>query len=220
MSVLQRWLGRVLVGSVFLALGAAVGSAQSFQISQNGKSVGTAGLSLKQAANGFSSASWAKINMPGLIYNFSENQAMDGGYQLRNAQLSGSVNGTKATVNTALQGQQLLMKIDANGKVINTPLAFHPQAVFFPDFDPAALQTVLNLGALHNNRDLWAVIPKQTGSVAAMRIATKPDEQGTLNGQQTPIHHITITADADTIEVFSNPSNELMQAEWTEEGFA
>ena len=219
MRILWGSLGKVMSGLV-VAAAAVAGSAQSFQISQNGQNVGTAGLSVQPAGAGFSSTSWTKIKMPGLDYSFQENQSLDGGYQLKSAQLDGSVNGTKATVSAAPEGQQLAMKINASGKVINTPLAFHPQAVFFPDFDPAALQTVLSLGALRNNRDLWAVIPKQTGSVTALRIATKPDEQGTLNGQQMPIHHYTVTADADTIEIFSNPSNQLMQAEWTEEGFA
>ncbi len=220
MMELQRWLGKLLVGTVVLAGSVAVVSAQSFQISQNGKNVGTAGLSVKQSGGGVSLASWAKIKMPGLDYNFSENQTLDGGYRFTSAQLNGSVNGTKASVTVSPKGQQIAMKIDANGKVINTPLAFHPNAVFFPDFDPAALQTVLSLGALQNNRDLWAVIPKQTGSASAMRISTKPDEQGTVNGQQSPIHHVTLAADADNIELFFSPANELMQAEWTEEGFA
>lgn len=220
MRILNCCFGRVLAVSLALTAGTALSSAQNFQLSQNGQNVGTAGLSVKPSSSGVNSTSWTKIKMPGLDYSFQENESMDGSYQLKSAQLDGSVNGTKATVNAAPQGQQLAIKINANGKVISTPLAFHPQAVFFPDFDPAALQTMLSLGALRNNRDLWAIIPKQAGSVTALRIATKPDEQGSLNGQQTPIHHITVTADADTIEIFSSPSNQLMQAEWTEEGFA
>ncbi len=219
MTVLSVAWGRRLV-AILLAGVATVASAQNFEISQNGQNVGTAGLSVKQSGGGFSAVSWAKVKMPGLDYNFSQNQLLDGVYQLKSVQLQGSVNGTKATVNAAPEGQQLAMKISANGKSVDTPLAFHPQAVFFPDFDPAALQTLLSLGALRNNRDLWAIIPKQTGSVTAMRIATKPDEQGALNGQQGPVHHVTVTVDADTIEVFSNASNQLMQAEWTDEGFA
>ncbi len=220
MRFLNCSLGRMLAVAMIVTGATGLASAQSFQISQNGQNVGTAGLSVKPASGGFGVTSWTKIKMPGLDYSFSQNESLDGGYQLKSSQLDGSVNGTKATVTTAPQGQQLVMKINAGGKVINTPLAFHPQAVFFPDFDPAALQMVLSVGALHNNRDLWAIIPKQTGSISAMRIATKPDEQGALNGQQSPIHHITVTTDADTIEIFSNPSNQLMQAEWSDEGFA
>jgi hypothetical protein len=112
------------------------------------------------------------------------------------------------------------MTINANGQVINTPLAFHPQAVFFPDFDPAALQTVLNLGAAHNNRDLWALVPKQSGSVAPLRIVTNADMQGTLNGSAVAVHHFTVSFATTKTEVFSSPSNALLQAEWSDEGFA
>ncbi len=129
--------------------------AQSFTISQNGKSVGTATLSLKQANGGYDATSGAKIDMPGLKYTFNATQTLDGGYRLTNAELSGAVNGTPATVSAAPQGQQFMMKISANGKATNTPLEFHRQAVLIPDFDPGALQVLLNLGAAHNNfRDI------------------------------------------------------------------
>jgi hypothetical protein len=210
----------VTVGMMAVGLLAAELHSQTFVLSQNGKSVGTASLSLKQGAGGFNSTSGAKIDMPGLKYNFSANETLDSGYHLSNVQLNGSVNGTAATVNTVPQGQQFLMKINANGNVTATPLAFHPQAVFLPDFDPGALQVLLSLGAAHNNRDLWALIPKQAGSVAPLRIATNADMQGTLDGKPIEVHHLTVTHDTSKTEVFSSPSNELLQAEWTDEGFA
>jgi hypothetical protein len=112
------------------------------------------------------------------------------------------------------------MKIVANGNTTNTPLALHRNAVFLPDFDPGALQVLLNLGAADNNRDLWAVIPKQAGSIAAMRVVTDADMQGTLDGKQVTVHHLTVTYPSNKMEVFSGPSNDLLQAEWTDEGFA
>jgi len=210
----------ITVGIMAAGLLAARLHAQSFQLSQNGKSVGSASLSLKQAGGGFDATSGAKIDMPDLKYTFNETQLLDPGYRLTKAQLSGSVNGTSATVNTVPQGQQFQMKINANGQVTTTPLAFHPTAIFFPDFDPAALQILLNVGAAHNNRDLWAIIPKQSGSVAALRVATDADMEGALNGKPIAVHHFTVTADASKTELFSGPANELLQAEWTDEGFA
>jgi hypothetical protein len=79
---------------------------------------------------------------------------------------------------------------------------------------------LLNLGAAHNNRDLWALIPKQTGSVAPLRIATNADMQGTLDGKPVEVHHLTVTYNTSKTEIFSSPKNELLQAEWTDEGFA
>ena len=217
-------VGRVMLmvtaGLMAAGLLAANLHAQSFILSQNGKSVGSATLAIKQSGSGLNSVSGAKIDMPGLKYNFSNNQTLDSGYRLQSAQLSGSVNGTSATVNVAAQGQQFLMKINANGKVTNTPLAFHPNAILLADFDPGALQTLLNLGATRNNRDIWALIPKQTGSVSALRIATDADQQGALNGAQIAVHHFTVSSDAGKTEVYSSPRNELPQAEWSDEGFA
>jgi hypothetical protein len=220
MNRIGRAMLMVTAGVVAAGLLAAQLHAQSFTISQNGKAVGTASLSLKQANGGFDATSGAKIDMPGLKYNFNETQTLDGGYHLTSVQLKGSVNGTAATVNTVPQGQQFLMKINANGQVTNTPLQYHPQAVFYPDFDPGSLQVLLNLGAAHNNRDLWALVPKQSGSVAALRVATKADEQGALDGRAVAVHHLTVSQDTSTIELFSGPANELLQAEWTDEGFA
>jgi hypothetical protein len=207
-------------GVMAAGLLAAQLSAQSFSISQNGKSVGSATLIMNKAAGGYAGSAQTHIDMPGLKYNFTETASLDGGFHLAKVQLNGDVNGTKATVNAAPQGQQYQMTLNANGQVINTPLAFHPQGVFFPDFDPAALQTVLNLGAAHNNRDLWALVPKQSGSVSPLRIVTNADMQGTLNGNQVAVHHFTVSFDTNKIEVFSSPSNALLQAEWSDEGFA
>jgi len=210
----------VTAAAVLAGLMAVGADAQSFLLSQNGKSVGTASLSVKPAPGGFDSTSGAKIDMPGLKYSFSENASLDSGNRLNKVQLNGSVNGTSATVNVVSKGQQFVMTINASGKVTNTPLAYHPLAVLLPDFDPGGLQAVLSLGAAHNNRDIWALIPKQTGSITALRIATKPDEQGTLDGKAITVHHLSLASDAGTTEVFSGPSNELLQAEWTDEGFA
>ena len=220
MRFLTRWFGATALTGLVLLSSSGAATGQSFVLSQNGKTVGSATLSLKQTQGGFTSNSGAKVDMPGLKYSFSENESLDSGYHLQNVQLSGAVNGTSATVGGAPQGQQFLMKINASGKVTNSPLAMHSQAIFYPDFDPGALQVLLNLGAAHNNRDLWAIIPKQTGSVDALRVATKQDEQGTLDGRQVVVHHVTVTTATETTEIFSSASNQLLQAEWPAEGFA
>jgi hypothetical protein len=215
-------IGRVVLmvtaAAALAGLLAAGANAQSFILSQNGKSVGTASLSLKQGAGGFDSSSGAKIDMPGLKYSFTEDAKLDGSYRLTTAQLTGSVNGTNVTVSASQAGQQFAMKI--NGKATTAPLAFHPLTALLPDFDPGGLQVVLNMGAAHNNRDIWALIPKQTGSISALRIITKADEQGTLDGKAIAVHHLTIASDSGSTEVFSSPTNQLLLAEWTDEGFA
>jgi hypothetical protein len=220
----MRWIESIAaIGLVSLA-GAAAGSqaglAQSFQVSQNGKSVGTANLLVSKSATGFDVTSAANINMPGLIYKFTENGSLDAGYRLTKVQLNGSVNGSSATVNTSKLGAQFLMKINANSNVTTTPLVMHPNAVFMPDFDPGGLQALLNLGAARNNANMWALVPKQTGSITSMQVVTNADMQGALNGKPLAVHHLTVNYDSSKVEIFSSPANELLQAEWTDEGFA
>jgi hypothetical protein len=220
----RNQIGRVLwmlsAGLMAAGLLAAELHAQDFTLSQNGKSVGKANLSLKQTSGGLEEKSEAKIDMPGLKYDISEHEMLNSHFHLAQADLKGSVNGTSATVSALPDGQQIVMKISANGKVINTPLESHPSSIFFPDFDPGALQILLNLGALHNNAGIWAMIPKQSGSVAALRIATNADMTGTLEGRPITVHHLTVTGTNSKTELFSGPSNELLQAEWSDEGFA
>jgi hypothetical protein len=221
---MMRWIERIaaigLVSLVGAVAGSQTGLAQSFEISQNGKSVGKANLKVDKSAAGFDATSDADIKMPGLTYKFSEKESLDAGYRLTKVELKGEVNGAKATVDTSKLGAQFLVKIDANGGVTTTPLVMHPNAVFMPDFDPGALQALLNLGAAHNNANLWALVPKQTGSITAMRIVTNADMQGTLDGKPLTVHHLTMSYDSNKAELFSSPSNELLQTEWTSEGFA
>jgi hypothetical protein len=212
------WLGTA--GVMVAGLLAARLEAQSYVLSQNGTTVGSAELKIDRQGGGFAFDSKANVKMPGLDYSVDAKQALDGGYHLQHVSLDGKVNGTGAKVETGAQGQQFLMNIDANGRAIHTPLAFHPLAVFMPDFDPAGLQAMLYLGAAHNNAGIWTLVPKQTGSTSAMRIATDADMQGTLDGRQIGVHHYSVTYDATKMEVFSGPANELLQTEWTNEGFA
>jgi hypothetical protein len=44
--------------------------------------------------------------------------------------------------------------------------------------------------------------------------------QGALDGKPVAVHHLTVTGTNSKTELFSGPSNELLQAEWTDEGFA
>jgi hypothetical protein len=89
-----------------------------------------------------------------------------------------------------------------------------------PDFDPGALETLLALAVASNNRDLWAIIPKQgrlhrahsTGHLR--RRARHPD------GKPIVVHHLSPPSPALSTDLFSGPENQLLQAELPQQGFA
>jgi hypothetical protein len=117
-------------------------------------------------------------------------------------------------------GAQFLLNISANGRSSTTRLAGHGNAVFLPDFDPGGLQTLLTLAEAQNNRDLWAILPKQAGSIEPVQLATYGDEQGTFDGKPIAVHHLIATIAGVDTDLFASPENQLLQAELPQQGFS
>ena len=200
---------------------AASGQSSSFSVSQNGKPVGTAsfGITAKPGA-GFNSTSTVRVKMQGLEYALSKTEELSAAKGLVHVQLSAIINGSAVNVVAKPQGEQLLINISASGRSSTTPLMAHNNVVFLPDFDPGALDTLLAMAAKNNNRDLWAILPKRKGSIEAVRLATYPDEQGTLNGSPIAVHHLVATIAGLDTDLFSGPEDQLLQAELPQDGFA
>lgn len=203
---------------------ALTGQTGNFAVSQLGHQVGTASFNFVANSNGYDSTSTVRVSMQGLNYALSKTETLSAANELRNVQLSATVNGSAVYVTAAPDAAQFLVNISANGRSSTTRVAQHPAAVFLPDFDPGALETLLTLGATRNNRDLWAVLPKQLGnqpaSVAPIQLATYPDEQGTLDGKPVAVHHLVAMINNTRTDLFSDPENHLLQAELPQQGFA
>lgn len=175
-------------------------------------------------ADGFDSTSLVRVSLKGLNYALSKTEQLSPANELKHVLLSATVNGTAVNVTASPDAAQLLVNISANGRSTTARLDQHPAAVFLPDFDPGALQTLLTLAAARNNRDLWAILPKQAGtapaSVASIQLATHADEAGTLDFKPIVVHHLSATINGARTELFSGPDNQLLQAELPQPGFA
>jgi hypothetical protein len=206
----------------FLALIAVPASAQSgsFIVAQHGHAVGTASFNFTATRGGYDSTSLVRVAMQGLDYALSKTERLSAANELRHVQLSATVNNSAVTVVGAPDPAQILLNISANGRSSTTRLALHKAAVFLPDFDPGALETLLALAVTQNNRDLWAIVPKQAGSIAPIQLATYADEQGTLDGKPVSVHHLVATIAGTHTDLFSGPENQLLQAELPQQGFA
>ena len=206
----------------FVSIGPSAALAQqgSFTVSQHGTMVGTASFDVTATPEGYDSTSLVRVTMQGLNYALSKNERLSSANQLEHVELSATVNGSAVRVTAAPDSAQMLMNISANGRSSTTRLAAHPAAVFLPDFDPGAIETLLALAVNRRNRDLWAIIPKQTGSIEPVQLATYADQQGTLDGKPIVVHHLVATIAGGTTDLFSGPVNQLLQAELPQEGFA
>jgi hypothetical protein len=216
-----------LLPALFL-LGSLSALSQSsiFTIAQHGHQVGTASFTVTPGSSGRLCTSQVKISMQGLNYSLSKNEQLSPAGHLRHAQISATVNGSAVNLTAAPDSAQYLLNVSANGRATTSRLAFHPDAVLLPDFDPGALQTVLDLSnsSASARAGIWAIIPKQAGdqvgSIAAIQLATYRDEQGTLDGKPIAVHHLIATIAGARTELFSGPNNQLLQAELPQQGFA
>jgi hypothetical protein len=196
----------------------------SFIVAQHGKPVGTAEYKFTSTPHGYSSTSVVRVAMQGLNYALSKTETLSTANHLRHVQVSATVNNSAVNLTAAPDAAQFLLNVSANGKSTTARLAFHPAAVFLPDFDPGALETLLALAVARNNAGLWAIIPKQAGdqagSIQAIVLATYADEQGTLDGKPVTVHHLVSTIAGNKTDIFSGPENQLLQAELPQQGFA
>jgi len=200
------------------------GQDAGFKVLQLGKPVGTASFKFVSTPDGIESSTTVHVSTAGLEYAFSKSEQLSANRELKHVRLSATVNGSAVNVVAEPDAAQFVLNISANGRSSTTRLDGHSASVFMPDFDPGALDTLLALGASRNSHDLWAILPKQSGSQAAttvhIQLATYPDEQGTLDGQPITAHHLVATISGATTDLFSGPENQLLQAELPQQGFA
>lgn len=192
----------------------------SFEIAQHGHGVGTASYSFRRTPHGFDSSSLVNVAMEGLDYALSKNEELSPVNELVHVQLNATVNGEAVNVVAKPDAAQFLMNISARGKSSTTRLDAHKGAIFMADFDPGALETLLALAAAQNNRGLWAILPKESGSIEPVQLATYPDQRGTLDGKQITVHHFVAKIAGANTDLFAGPRSELLQAELPQEGFA
>ncbi|MDR3737614.1 MAG: hypothetical protein P4L40_01205 [Terracidiphilus sp.] len=214
----MSWCG---IAVLWVALGAASSAQMSeWLVSQHGKQVGTARATVRQAGAGFATTAVVNVEMQGLKYALSKTEALTAQRELAHVELSAVVNGQAVRVVAQPEAGQLALTMAANGRSATTKLPLHAGAVLLPDFDGGAWETLLALAAAQNNRDVWAVLPKQAGSEEAVTLATYADEKGTLDGRAIVAHHLVATIAGAETQLFVGQGNELLQAELAQEGFA
>ena len=195
-------------------------SSGSFNVSQLGHAVGTAEFHITSVPAGYDSTSTIHVSMQGLDYALSKTEQFDPARHLVHVVLSATVNNQAVNITAKPDAGQFLLNISANGRSSTTRLAGHPAAVLLPDFDPGALQTLLTLADTQNGRDLWAIIPKQAGSIEPVQVATYADEHGTLDSTGVTVHHVVATIAQAETDLFFDSGNQLLQAELPQQGFS
>lgn len=199
------------------AYGLAVGTA-NYTINFQGKPIGRASYSISSANNGYRVNAHGSAHMENLDFAFSKDELLAPDLEIANETLNGTVNGSAVVVRVQPSGQKFQIDIAANGQKYTNALDRHTNTVFLPDFDPSALLILLRHGYI--SRDVWTLIPKQTGLLYQAKIEGQPDDSGTLNGTHLSVHHNTVTIANVAVELFFTDDGKLLQEEVPSQGFA
>jgi len=199
-----------------------------FTINEGNHPVGRSDFSIQPVHQGsiaapgaYSVNSHGTLSLKNTSYSFSSSGSLDGNLGILQEDLNGIVNGSAVTF--ALRpsgGNKFAINISASGKSYQNSLNNPGPTVFFPDFDLASYEILLNLAAGHPGTINWALIPKQTGILSAATLAPEADVQATLNAKPITVHHQSLTINSVTSELYYSATNRILEVDIPSQAFA
>ncbi|TCK74269.1 hypothetical protein C7378_1891 [Acidipila rosea] len=222
-----------LIGTLFvLAITACTNSSAAptsgpasatYNIVQDGKSLGSATYTLTPIASGYTITSQGKMALAKFSYAFSNTEKLDGALNMVNDQISGVVNGSAVSFNAASDttGNKFNINVSASGKQYQNVLDRYANTVVLPDLDPSGYMLLARL-ALAPPATSWALIPKGNGLLVPLKFTPDADVSANYHGQSILVKHTTVavsTQNAITVELYYLPSGQLLEADLPEQNF-
>jgi hypothetical protein len=198
-----------------------------FTINQGNHPVGRSDFSILPVKQGsiattaaYSVTSHGTLSIQNTKYSFSGSGSLDGDLSILQEDLNGIVNGSAVTFAVHPSGVNFVIDISADGRSYRNSLHRPGATVFFPDFDLAAYDILLNLATRHPGTPISALIPKQTGILSAATLAAQADVQGTLNGKALTLHHTSLTVGSVVSELYYASDNRILEVDIPGQTFA
>jgi len=202
-------------------------SAAHFVINQGNHPVGRSDFSIQMVKQGeistpaaYTVNSHGTITLPNTTYSFSGTGSLDNHLAIVQENLNGIVNGSAVTFIARANGGSFAIDISANGKTYQNTLNRPAQTVFFPDFDMASYEILLNIRSSRPGTGVAALIPKQMGILSAAIVAPQADVQGTLNGKALTVHHASLTIGSVVSDLYYSASNHILEVDIPSQTFA
>ena len=189
----------------------------------NGKTVGSADVSVATTAGGYQITSRGDLKMAKFNYSFSNSNRLDSQLNIVRDELTGSVNGAQVTFDLASDstGRQFQISISAKGKTTTNTVDRHQHLALLPDLDPAAYIAMTHF-ALEQPPTTWVIVPKQNGVLVPAQYNGDPDVSATIQGQSATVHHTSVTVSEQngiTIELYYTSDGRLLEADLPEQNF-
>ncbi len=198
-----------------------------FTINQGNHAVGRTDFSIAPLKQGsistpavYTVTSHGTLSAGNTKYSFSGSGSLDRDLSILQESLNGIVNGSAVTFAVTPSAGNFVIEISADGRSYRNSLNRAAQTVFFPDFDLAAYDILLNIAARHPGTAISALIPKQTGILSAATLALQADVEGTFNGKSLTLHHTSLTIGSVVSELYYDSSNRILEVDIPSQTFA
>lgn len=189
----------------------------------NGKTVGTADVSVGTIPGGYEINSHGELKMPKFSYSFTNGNHLDSQLNIVRDELTGSVNGSQVTFTLASDstGRQFQINIIASGKATANTVDRHQNLVLLPDLDPGAYIAMTHF-ALENPPTTWIIVPKQNGLLVPAQYNSRADVSATFQGRATTVHHTSVIVSEQngiTVELYYTSDGRFFEADLPEQNF-
>lgn len=168
----------------------------------------------------YTATSHGTLTLENTKYSFSCSGSLDRELSILQENLNGIVNGSAVTFAVHPSGGNFVIDISADGRSYRNSFSRPAQTVFFPDFDLAAYDIILNIAARHPGTPISALVPKQTGILSAAKLAAQPDVQGKLNAKAITLHHTSLTIGSVVSELYYSSANQILEVDIPGQAFA
>jgi hypothetical protein len=194
-----------------------------FSIVQDGKPIGTTESTITPTPNGYLIDSHGEMHLAKFSYSFTNHNQLDPSFNLVRDQLTGTVNGSQASVEVAssTDGRQLDLHVQGQGKTESNTVDRHRNLVLLPDFDAASYEEMVHFALLHPQTS-WVLIPKETGILVPADYEPQYAVRGTLNGTPITVQHTTVAISAQnavSVELYFTQDGSLLEADLPEQNF-
>ncbi len=215
------------LGSSLSAQTAPLADSGHFTINQGSHPVGRSDFSIQptaqssnSVAGAYSVSSHGTVTLQNTQYSFSGSGSLDPDLGILSENLNGIVNGSAVTFAVHSDGASFAIEISANGRSFRNSLNRPAQAAFFPDFDLASYEVLLELAARHPGATLSALIPKQTGILSVAVLAPQADVPARREGVNVNVHHTSLTIGSVISELYYSLDDRILEVDIPEQAFA
>lgn len=195
-----------------------------FKITMKDKTVGHTSFALKPAGDKYQLNARGEYTVPAsgddpaMGGDYKRTSTLTSNYDLIQDATTNEVGTNRLTIYIAPSGGKLAIGAggQGGGSSSNLQLDLHPNTAVVPNFDASAIEILVRMHSkLPADAKMWAVIPSASTELP-VEVSNTGTAAGTFSGTPVTLTHYILKFPKLTIEAYTDPSLNLMQADFPE----